>query len=92
MDGVISNYQSGFLYESDSQLKPGLVSHMLAIDHNLDSGARTYDFLAGDQRFLLGALQPEALFVDASDVVAFAHDGAGLRDHYQLPCDTGGYL
>lgn len=51
MDGVVSNYQSGFRYESDPQLKPGLVSHALAIDYNLQAGARTYDFLAGDQRF-----------------------------------------
>lgn len=49
-DGWVSAYQSGFCYESDSRLKPGLVSHFLAIKHNLAEGARIYDFMAGDSR------------------------------------------
>ncbi len=51
MDGVVYNYQSGFLYESDSRYKPGLVTHALAIQHNVDDGNQIYDLLMGDQRF-----------------------------------------
>jgi CelD/BcsL family acetyltransferase involved in cellulose biosynthesis len=51
MDGVVYNYQSGFLYESDGRYKPGLVTHALAIQHNVDGGNQTYDLLMGDQRF-----------------------------------------
>ncbi len=51
LDGMVSNYQSAFLYEDDAKLKPGLVSHCLAIDHNLALGHKAYDLLMGDQRF-----------------------------------------
>jgi CelD/BcsL family acetyltransferase involved in cellulose biosynthesis len=43
----IAAYQSGFAYQPDNRLKPGLVSHALAIEHNLAAGASRYDFLAG---------------------------------------------
>jgi hypothetical protein len=46
-DGRVLNYQSGFLYESDGRLKPGLVSHVLAIEDSIARGERGYDFLAG---------------------------------------------
>jgi CelD/BcsL family acetyltransferase involved in cellulose biosynthesis len=46
-DGRVLNYQSGFLYERDSRLKPGLVSHVLAIEDSIMRGERGYDFLAG---------------------------------------------
>ncbi|MGY3528315.1 GNAT family N-acetyltransferase [Bradyrhizobium sp. USDA 4452] len=46
-DGRVLNYQSGFLYESDGRLKPGLVSHVLAIEDSVARGERGYDFLAG---------------------------------------------
>lgn len=46
-DGRVLNYQSGFLYESDGRLKPGLVSHVLAIEESISRGERGYDFLAG---------------------------------------------
>jgi CelD/BcsL family acetyltransferase involved in cellulose biosynthesis len=45
-DGLVLNYQSGFLYESDSRLKPGLVSHVLSIEDSIARGERGYDFLA----------------------------------------------
>ena len=51
LDGMVSNYQSGLLYEEDSKFKPGLVSHALAIEHNLGLGHKAYDLLMGDQRF-----------------------------------------
>ncbi len=50
-DGIVSNYQSGFRYEHDAKVKPGIVGHALAIEHNLREGNRVYDFLFGDQRF-----------------------------------------
>jgi len=46
--GRIHAYQSGFAYESDNAVKPGLVSHALAIDHAIASGADIYDFMAGE--------------------------------------------
>jgi hypothetical protein len=47
-DGWVYAYQSGFNYESDPKLKPGLTSHCLAIEHNLARGAKCYDFMAGE--------------------------------------------
>ena len=46
--GRVCNYQAGLAYESDNAIKPGLVSHELAIAHALATGASAYDFLAGD--------------------------------------------
>ncbi|BCG96165.1 hypothetical protein MesoLj131a_50290 [Mesorhizobium sp. 131-2-1] len=46
-DGRVYNYQSGFLYERDGRLKPGLVSHVLAIEDSIARGECGYDFLAG---------------------------------------------
>ncbi len=41
-------YQSGFRYDGDPKRKPGVVSHVMAIEHNLRSGAQVYDFMAGE--------------------------------------------
>ena len=49
-DGRVYAYQSGFEYDQDPKLKPGLVSHYLAIEHNIRAGAKIYDFMAGDGR------------------------------------------
>ncbi len=46
--GWVHAYQSGFAYDKDNRLKPGLVSHYLAIRHALDEGRLVYDFMAGD--------------------------------------------
>ncbi|MER9230405.1 GNAT family N-acetyltransferase [Mesorhizobium sp. M0437] len=46
-DGRVLNYQSGFLYERDGRLKPGLISHVLAIEDSIRRGECGYDFLAG---------------------------------------------
>ncbi|WP_439923012.1 GNAT family N-acetyltransferase [Nitrobacter sp. JJSN] len=45
--GHVLNYQSGFFYEQDGRLKPGLISHVLSIEDSLLRGERGYDFLAG---------------------------------------------
>lgn len=51
--GHVYAYQSGFADADEPHAKPGLVTHALAIRHNLDQGAHTYDFLAGDNRLKL---------------------------------------
>ena len=50
--GRTSFYQSGLAYTADNKLKPGLVTHALAIQHYLDGDATEYDFLAGDPEAL----------------------------------------
>ena len=47
-DGEVYAYQSGLNYGSDQRLKPGLVSHTLAIQYNLAQGTKTYNFMAGE--------------------------------------------
>ncbi|MCM2326654.1 MAG: GNAT family N-acetyltransferase [Lysobacter sp.] len=49
--GKICFFQSGFAYEEDSKLKPGLLTHCMAIEHYRGTAAREYDFLAGDARY-----------------------------------------
>ncbi len=44
-------YQSGFPRHADNRMKPGLLSHHLAIRMNRANGSRFYDFLAGDSRY-----------------------------------------
>jgi hypothetical protein len=50
-DGHVYFYQSGFQYDDDAKLRPGLVCHYLAVMHDLKAGHRIYDFLAGPQRY-----------------------------------------
>ena len=50
--GRAYNYQSGFHYIGQNQhQRPGLVSHILAVEHNLRLGHAVYDLLAGDSFF-----------------------------------------
>lgn len=50
-EGWVYAYQSGFRYNDDPRLKPGLSSHCFAIQYNLAQGAMVYDFMAGDSRY-----------------------------------------
>jgi hypothetical protein len=51
-DSQVLFYQSGLHYhENDNNYRPGLVSHYLAILHNLSKGMKSYDFLAGDSNY-----------------------------------------
>ena len=52
-EGRVLCYQSGFDYdeEGDPKRKPGMVSHVLAVQHNLKNGAAIYDFLGGTCRY-----------------------------------------
>ena len=49
--GWIGSYLSGFAYETDNKVKPGLVSFYLYIQHRLKAGGDVLDFLAGDHRY-----------------------------------------
>ncbi len=49
--GHVYQYLTGFSYEDDAKIKPGLVSHYLCIERHLREGARVYDFMAGDYRY-----------------------------------------
>ena len=51
LDGMVSNYQSSFLYQEDGKYKPGLLSRALAIAYNQGLGHKSYDLLMGDQQF-----------------------------------------
>jgi len=63
--GHVYQYQSGFQYEADPRLKPGLVSHCLCIDRHLREGSRVYDFMAGDARYKsnLGKPGPDMIYL-----------------------------
>lgn len=49
--GRVLNYQSGFRFEEDNQLTPGLLTHALAMQHYLGEGYEAYDFLAGEAEY-----------------------------------------
>jgi hypothetical protein len=50
-NGKVYFYQSGFAYEEDAKLKPGLVTHYLAAQDYWKRGFVEYDFMAGDARY-----------------------------------------
>jgi CelD/BcsL family acetyltransferase involved in cellulose biosynthesis len=56
--GWIGSYLSGFAYEADNKVKPGLVSFALYIQDKLKSEAKVIDFLAGDHRYKTNLGQP----------------------------------
>lgn len=49
--GRVLSYQSGFAYEENPKRKPGIVTDVLAVQHNLERGAAVFDFLAGNERY-----------------------------------------
>jgi CelD/BcsL family acetyltransferase involved in cellulose biosynthesis len=49
--GWVGTYMSGFAYEDDARLKPGLVSYYLCAERHLADGMRVQDFLAGAYRY-----------------------------------------
>jgi CelD/BcsL family acetyltransferase involved in cellulose biosynthesis len=56
--GWIGSYLSGFAYEADNRMKPGLASFALYIQEKLKSEAQVFDFLAGDHRYKTSLGQP----------------------------------
>ncbi|MGH7152417.1 MAG: GNAT family N-acetyltransferase [Acetobacteraceae bacterium] len=63
LGGHVLAFVSGFLFEPDQRLKPGLVSHTLCIERHLREGARLYDFLAGAARYKSNLGQPGPDFI-----------------------------
>lgn len=49
--GRVMNYQSGFAYGDDPHLKPGLVTHAMAIQRCLEGDTSVYDFLMGNLQY-----------------------------------------
>lgn len=56
--GWIGNYMSGFAFEEDNKVKPGLVSFYLYIQHRIETGGDVLDLLAGDQRYKASLGEP----------------------------------
>jgi CelD/BcsL family acetyltransferase involved in cellulose biosynthesis len=51
-DGWVAAYQSGFDFGPDADaLRPGLICHLLAMEHYRRAGMRLYDFLGGEARY-----------------------------------------
>jgi len=44
-------YQSGLKYEKSNKFKPGLISHFMAIEHNINIENNIYDFLMGTSQY-----------------------------------------
>lgn len=63
--GHVLAFVSGFRFEADPRLKPGLVCHALAIARHAAEGASVYDFLAGAARYKgnLGRPGPEFVYL-----------------------------
>lgn len=49
--GKVFFFQSGFDYELDPARSPGMLTHVLAIEHYRQRALHEYDFLAGDARY-----------------------------------------
>jgi len=64
--GKVLFYLSGFAFEEDNKLKPGLVTHALAIEHHLQAGMDDYDFMGGENRYKMNMGQ------QGPDIVAYA--------------------
>lgn len=62
LQGKVLVFQTGFRYDEDSSLSPGLLTHTLAIEHYRRQGMREYDLLAGD------ALYKRSLAKDKRDL------------------------
>jgi len=56
--GRVLFYLSGFRAEEDNRLKPGLVTHALAVERHLHGDATTYDFMGGANRYKTSLGQP----------------------------------
>jgi len=56
--GQVLFYLSGFRAEEDNRLKPGLVTHALAVERHLATGAIAYDFMGGANRYKTSLGEP----------------------------------
>ena len=80
-DGQVYAYQSGFAYAADARLKPGLVSHGLAVAHYLAGDARAYHFMAGADRYKLSLANDR---LDLDWIVVWRGRLIGLADRLWL--------
>lgn len=71
----VMNYQSGFFFEDDNQLKPGYVCHALACQHYLERGFDVYDMLAGE------AAYKRRLGAPVETLTSIALERPGLRNN-----------
>lgn len=56
--GNVLFYLSGFRAEDDNRLKPGLITHTLAIERHLQGGMDVYDFMGGTNRYKTNLGEP----------------------------------
>jgi CelD/BcsL family acetyltransferase involved in cellulose biosynthesis len=49
--GKVYFYQSGFQYQEDRRYKPGLMTFVYTIQHYLEAGYDSFDFLAGESQY-----------------------------------------
>jgi Acetyltransferase (GNAT) domain len=49
--GQVLFYTIGAEYRGTEHFKPGMLTHWFAIEHSLSAGAKSYDFLAGTNRY-----------------------------------------
>lgn len=73
VDGCVAFYQSGFAYDSDNRLKPGLVTHAEAIRYYLAQGFAEYDLLAGASRY------KQSLAKHSRDLRWTVHERRGVK-------------
>jgi CelD/BcsL family acetyltransferase involved in cellulose biosynthesis len=60
-DGWVAAYQSGFDFGPDAdRLRPGLICHLMAIQHYRRAGMCRYDFLGGEARYKRSLANGEA--------------------------------
>jgi len=79
-EGRVANYQSGFLFEDDNRLKPGLLAHAKAAQFYADEGCAVYDLLAGDEGYKARLAKPatrlDSVMLERpglrADILAFA--------------------
>ena len=78
-------YLSGFASEDDNKLKPGLVTHALAVERYLRLGFEVYDFMGGTNRYKasLGQPGPDMASVALQRPTAPVLIETGLRSAYQ---------
>lgn len=79
--GRVSYYFSGFAYEADNRLKPGLVTHSLCIARHLAAGHDVYDFMGGAERYKtsLGQAGPDLIGVVIEQPLPLVRVEAMLR-------------
>jgi CelD/BcsL family acetyltransferase involved in cellulose biosynthesis len=70
--GWVASYQSGFDFSEDAdRLRPGMICHLMAIEHYAAAGMCRYDFLGGESRYKrsFANAETELLWVEARPAV-----------------------